>query len=125
MVVLRLRPVYFRQMNGVPRQLNLADLVAVITVIGCAVAAGSGAASEGAGWATAIFTVGGLVIGIACADGVGRVAYTILGAGIDLKSKWKAVVLLLAYMFVPITLAFGCMLVLFVLSAWITRMPGQ
>jgi NADH:ubiquinone oxidoreductase subunit 2 (subunit N) len=83
------------------RALNWADLVAVMTLIMCAATAGLVAASEKAGWFTAIFVVAGLAMGYGSAVGVGKLAYWLLAAAARQSDQSRGCALLLLYAAVP------------------------
>lgn len=54
--------------------MNAAELATVTTILGSSITAGLVAASDQAGWFTALFAVGGLGAGVAAGAGVHKLA---------------------------------------------------
>lgn len=101
--------------------MNLADMMTLITFVGCPVAAGLVAASEKAGWFTLLFVAFGAALGFGSSYCVHAVSYRILFASCKRTKVWLSVPLFLAYMFVPMIAAFGFMALTGGLSAWFAK----
>jgi hypothetical protein len=101
--------------------MNLADMMTLITFVGCPVAAGLAAASEKAGWFTLLFIAFGVALGFGCSYCVRTVSYLILVASCKQSKVWFSVPLFLAYMFVPMIAAFGSLALTGELSAWLAK----
>ena len=101
--------------------MNLADMMTLITCIGCPVAAGLAAASEKAGWFTALFVVLGVALGVGSAYCVRVVSYTVLFASCKQSKAWLGVPLLLAYMFLPMFCALGFLALSGGISGWLAK----
>ena len=101
--------------------MNLADMMTLLTLVGCPVAAGLAAASEKAGWFTLIFVAFGVALGFGCSYCVRAVSYLILFASCKQKKVWLSAPLFLAYMFVPMVAAFGSWALAGGLSAWFAK----
>jgi len=97
--------------------MNLADLVTLLTFIGCAVGAGIGSAVNGAGWLTNIFFIAGILLGACCALAVRWFAYALLHA--KTKGRFGEFGSLIAYMFIPCFAGAGFVIGVSTLSAWI------
>jgi hypothetical protein len=100
--------------------MNVADMASVVTLLGCTVAAGVSAASQGAGWYTPAFVLIGAAIGLIFALCVRRMAYALLSVGKD-ASQITTISLLLAYMFLPLIVGFAAIGGVAWLAAWSTR----
>lgn len=101
--------------------MNLADMMTLITFVGCPVAAGLAAASEKAGWFTLVFIAFGVGLGFGCSYCVRAISYLILFASCKQKRIWLSVPLFLGYMFVPMIAAFGFLTLTGGLSAWLAK----
>jgi len=101
--------------------MNLADMMTLITFIGCPVAAGLAAASEKAGWFSLLFVALGVALGFGCSYLVRGVSYLLLFGGCKQQKAWLSVPLFLGYMFVPMIAAFGFIALAGGLSAWLAR----
>jgi len=101
--------------------MNLADMMTLITFIGCPVAAGVAAASEKAGWFSLLFAALGVALGFGCSYCVRGVSYLLLFSSCKQPKAWLSVPLLLGYMFVPMVAAVGSIALAGGLSAWLAR----
>jgi len=101
--------------------MNLADLMTVLTFLGCPVAAGLAAASEKAGWFTILFIAFGAAMGFAGRYCVGRLAYLLLFACCKQSRAWLSAPLFAAYMFAPMIAALGMMGLTSELTSWLVR----
>jgi len=96
--------------------MNNADMMMLVTILGCPAAAGFVAASQKAGWFTLLFVILGLAIGLAFGFVVSKTAYRILNScGKQSRALlgWASV---FAYLLVPLVLAFGAMAI----TGWLT-----
>jgi len=87
--------------------MNLADMSLVITPPLCALAAGTGAAETKMGWASWLFAVGGLAIGVGFGILARRLGLLMLFAGVTQARPIVSFALLMAYMLVPMIVMIG------------------
>jgi hypothetical protein len=107
--------------NNISGAVNLADMMSLITLVGCPIAAGLSAASQKAGWFTLLFVAFGIALGFGCSFCVNRVSYLILFASCKQKKALFHAPLFLGYLFIPMILAFGFMALTGGLAAWLAK----
>ncbi len=101
--------------------MNWADLSVVITPLICALAAGTEAVQEKAGWGSLLFAVGGFAIGFACGIVARRLGMLLLFLGCKQPRAVLTFALLIAYMLVPMAVMIGAFAGCASLAAWIAR----
>lgn len=96
--------------------MNWADLTFVMTPLICALSAGTAAAEQKVGWASWLFTLGGLGIGFGFAIAIRRLAMLLLVGGCKQSRSFVTFALLMAYMLVPL----AAMVAAFAGTAWLS-----
>src|ERR1700756_934987 len=96
--------------------MNAAELATALTVFGCGGTAGLVAASEKAGWFSALFVIAGLAAGFGFGFVVHKLAYRLLAACGRQSGAFAGWTLLFAYTLLPLLLACGAMAI----TGWLT-----
>src|SRR5438874_2255954 len=101
--------------------MNWADLSPLLFAITTAVTAGVSAASEKAGWTTAVFVVAGLGVGFVLGLAVRWFMYRVLNAGCRQKRAIAGFSFLSVYLLIPVLLLIPVIHGTGVGTAWLVR----
>ena len=101
--------------------MNWADLSFIATPLVCALAAGTGAAESKMGWASWLFALGGLAIGVGFGAVARRLGLLMLFAGGSQARPAVEFGLMMAYMRLPMIVMVGGFGATAWLAVWIAR----
>lgn len=101
--------------------MNLADLMTLITLVLSPLVAMAVAASDGAGWFTILYFIGGILLGWLAAVAVRALSYALLFGGAKSAGWLVQALCLLGYMFLPMLAMMGAVAGIGCLADYVAR----